>query len=350
MGTLTETAFYSRKIVKWGIVGIIAFLILRMLFNVAVDAFRQAFPAPPLRPNNLFGKIPAPTFPQGATESAQLEYTLQTITGAVPIASDAARVYFMPKNRVNLLSLSKAQTFVGRLGFTSSPRELTETSYRWIDLKSPLRTIEMDIVSNHFVLSYSYIHDLALFAERNIPNATTAVTESLAFLQSLGLNLTDISSSNTKITYLKITGDKLEPTTSQSQADAVRVDFFRKSFDGLAVVNDIPGEGNIYFILSGSRRTDRRILRAEFAYWPIDLRSFAAYRLKTGEQAFAELKEGKAYFAFLPSSQTQIKITNVYLADYDSKLPQLYLQPVFVFEGENGFLAYVAAVAPPWSE
>ena len=123
-----------------------AFLILRALFIATIDTLRQAFPTPPLKPNNLFGKIPLPTFPNTASPGGELKFTLQTISGTVPEASDTARVYFMPKNRINLISLSKAQTFVGRLGFTSSPRAISETLYRWIDLKSPLRTIEMDIV------------------------------------------------------------------------------------------------------------------------------------------------------------------------------------------------------------
>jgi len=38
----------------------------------------------------------------------------------------------------------------------------------------------------------------------------------------------------------------------------------------------------------------------------------------------------------------------VYLAYYDSLDPQTYLQPVFVFEGDDDFLAYVPAVEAAW--
>ena len=43
-------------------------------------------------------------------------------------------------------------------------------------------------------------------------------------------------------------------------------------------------------------------------------------------------------------------VRTVTLAYYDSLDPQNYLQPVFVFEGDDGFLAYVPAVALPWTE
>ena len=99
----------------------------------------------------------------------------------------------------------------------------------------------------------------------------------------------------------------------------------------------------------GAKRNDKRVIQAEYTYWPLDTRSFAAYHLKTSEQAYQELQNGKAYFAQFPQNQTQITITNIFLAYFDGKSPQLYMQPVFVFEGEN-FLAYVPAIAPPWVE
>ena len=208
----------------------------------------------------------------------------------------------------------------------------------------------MDIVSNQFRLSYSFTHDLTLFAERNIPTQQQAINESLVFLQTLALSTADITSTNTNISYLKLIADKLEPTTSQSQADAVRIDFFRTGYVGLPVVYDKPNQSNISFVLSGSKRSDRRILSVEYNYWPVETRSTAIYKLKTSQQAWNQLTQGDAYFASYKTDQTKIVITNVYLAYYDSKQEQLYMQPVFVFEGENNFVAYVPAIALPWVE
>lgn len=348
MATLTETAYYSRKIVRWGIIALIGFIILRILFNLALVAIRRAFPAPPLRPNYLFGKLPTPSFPQSASPSGELAFTLQTISGGLPQASDAAKVYFMPKNRINLLSLSKTQSFVSRLGFTTSPRQVNDTKYRWIDLRSPLKSIEMDIVSNQFTLSYAFVHDLSLFSERNVPPPDEAITEAYSYLQNLSLDIGDIYFTNANTTYLKLTGDQLEPTTSQSQADAVRVDFFRSPLNGLPMLTDEVGKGNVSVTLSGSRQSDQRILSVQFTYWPVDTSAVAVYKLRSITQAYEDLKAGKAYLVSLPTNTTQITITNVYLGYYDGKPSQLYLQPVFVFEGENKFQAYVPAIISTW--
>lgn len=349
MATLTETAYYSRKIINWSFVGLIGLIVARILFSYLVTVLRQAFPAPPLRPNYAFGKLPRISFPQTASPSGELTFTLQTISGTLPVASEAARVFFMPKERSNFLSLSNAQEMVGRIGFTATPRQVASTVYRWIDTRSPLRSFEMDIVNNHFTLAYAYIHDLSLFSEREVPSPVQVTQESQQFLQTLGLTLPDVNLAG-KINYLKLVGDKLEPTTSQSQAEAVQADLFRKDTDSMRVVTDSPEEGIITFFFSGSRRSDRRLLSAKYSYWPVDLRTAGIYKLKTSQQAWAELGEGKGYFASLPRGEVQIVVTNVYLAYYDSREPQLFLQPVFVFEGDPKFVAYVPAVAPPWTE
>ena len=194
MATLTETAYYARKAVNWGIIGLIGLIVLRILFNLTLDAIRRTFPAPPLRVNNALGKLPRLTFPNSASPSAKLTFSLQTVTGTLPVASEAARVYFLPKNKPNFSSLQRAQTMVGRIGFTLTPTEINPTFYRWQDPKNPLRTLEMDTVNNHFILTYSYIHDLPLFAEKQIPSPEQGRLESEVLLQTLGLKPTDLDS------------------------------------------------------------------------------------------------------------------------------------------------------------
>ncbi len=350
MATLTETAYYSRKIIKWSIIGFVVFIFIRLIFIYIVDVIKNVLPPPPLRPNNYFGKLYKLNFPEVASPSGQLKFTLQTIEGKIPVASSAARVYFMPKNRVNLLSLSKAQTFVGKLGFTSTPHLIKDTVYRWIDTKNPLRLIELDTVSNHFTLEYAYAHDLTLFTERNVPTREQTMGEVINFLQTSNLGISDLNIAKPTFTYLKLEGDQLVVTTSQSQADAVRVDLFRNNLNGFRVLTDRPNEGLIEIILGSSKKSDKRILYARNNYWPIDIKTVGIYKLKTSTEAWEELQSSQGYFASYTPNQTQFTITNISLALYDSRESQFFLQPVFVFEGENKFLAYVSAVAMPWTE
>ena len=351
MATLTETAYYGRKVVRWAIIALIGYVILRISFTIFVRIIQQAFPRAPLIPNQAFGKLPALKFPETtASPSGQLEFTLQTVSGTIPEASNAAKVYFLPKNRSSLLSLSNAQTLVARTGFTSTPRQISPTVYRWIDLDAPFRTIELDIVNNHFELNYAYSHDPNLFTEKSLPSPLQAENDAEVFMQTLGLTTTDLDLVNPKVTFLKFDGSKLILASSQSQADAIQLDYFHKKYDGMQVLTDQPNAGTLTFIFSSSLNANKHILYVKYHYWPTDINTLGIYKLKTSAQAYQELLAGKGYLASFPPNQNQIKLTNVYLAYYDSREPQLFLQPIFVFEGDPNFQAFVSAVAPPWIE
>src|SRR6266404_5428692 len=70
----------------------------------------------------------------------------------------------------------------------------------------------------------------------------------------------------------------------------------------------------------------------------------ATYPIKSAQQAFDDLKNGKGYIASYNGSDSQILISNIFLAYYIGVTDQDYLMPVIVFQGQNGFFAYVPAV------
>lgn len=350
MATLTEAAYYSRKTINYAAIGVVVFLVLRMIFGAFVSYIRTAFP-PAFRPDNRLGKLPRIVFPESASPSADIVFTLQTVDGNVPEATTAARVYFMPKNRSDLFTLSRAQTLAGRMNFTTTPTQLTDTLYLWRDLKSPLRSIEIDILSSQFSLNYLFPHDLTLFSERNIPSPQEALAEGQKFFQVASVPFSDVDVVNGKVQYLKLVSNKLENASSQSTADAVKIDYFRRAITGFPLVTDNFNDGISTLILSGSKRSDRRVLYAKYKNWQIDYATSGVYALKKSTTAWTEFLEGKGYIASLPNNiGNEIKITNIFVAYYDGTPAQYYLQPVFVIVGEGGFVAYVPAVAPPWTE
>ncbi len=75
---------------------------------------------------------------------------------------------------------------------------------------------------------------------------------------------------------------------------------------------------------------------------------FSTYPLKTADQAFSELKDQKAYIASYYGNNNNVSIKNVFLAFYMEDAPQDYLMPIIIFEGDNGFFAYVSAITDEW--
>ena len=351
MTTLTETAYYTRKGVNWVILSVIGYIVIRLSWGILVALWLYFFPpqAPP--PNHAFGKVPVVKFPAVASDSGQLTFNLETIEGSIPQASASATVFFMPKNSASLNSLDLAKEFARKLEFTAEPKQESKYLYLFEDLDAPLRVMRYDIISKNFVLRYLFERDSSLFTERNVPLDEDVYADSKSFLQSNDLFPEDINSGVPAIEYFKYEGNTLIKTTSHSQSDVARIDYFRAPIWDMPIVTPNPNEGPITFIYSGSSNSKKRILQIAYTLWPIDLTTTGTYELKQSITAWQELQNGGGYIARYPkTNKSTATIRRVYLAYYDSLEPQTYLQPVFVFEGDDGFMAYVPAISPEWTE
>jgi hypothetical protein len=351
MATLTETAYVARRTINWAILAVVAYILMRIFWSIFITVFLLIFPPKAVPPNHLFGKLPALVFPQTATPSTKLTFQLQTIEGTVPQASVSATVYFMPKTAPNLLGLNKAQDFATSFNFDPTPVQESKNIYRFNDADLPLRRLKFDIVSNNFIIRYAFEEDPSIFSDKNLPSQEAGTKEAMSLLQSHSLYPDDLAAGSHEVSFLKLSGGQLVTTTSLSQADAERIDFFRKPIGNTSVFAPYPDQAPISIIFGGSQDVKKRLIQVAYTFWPIDYETTATYGLKTGEQAWEELQNGGGYISRYPTDTASVAVVrNVYLAYYDSFDPQTYLQPIFVFDGDNGLRAYVPAVAPPWTE
>lgn len=351
MATLTETAYYTRKAINWGIIALVAIFIFRAVFGYALDYWRKLHPPPPPPPNVAFGKLPAIKFPPpagGINPTAKLSFTLETIEGKPLVATSTAAVYFMPKPAPNLLSLARANQFAAKLNFRNEPRAETQTLYRWQDSQTPLRTLSFDIVTNNFKVGYDYATDLSVFTEKNLPSPSQAIAETKDFLQNLGLYSPSLENGSVETSFWKLVGNGLIPTTSLADADAVRVDLRRQGIEGMELRSPNYPQDLIYLLFSGSSDTNKKLLEVSYKFWQIETEQKATYPLKTAATAWEELKNGQGFIVKIRSGD-KVTVRKIYLAYFYPEDYQEFLQPVFVFEGDPGFLAYVAAISPAWT-
>ena len=331
---------------NWAIIAVIAYILLRIFWSIFIAVFLLVFPPKASPPNNAFGKLPDVVFPKTATPSAKLTFQLQTIEGTVPAASASATVYFMPKTAPTLLGINNAQNFASSFTFNPAPIQDSKNLYRFNDDELPFRRLSYDIVSNNFIIRYAFEQDPAVFNEKNLPLPETATKDAISLLQSHNLYPSDLSGGTNQASFLKLNGKQLIGTTSLSQADTERIDFFRKPIGNTPIFTPYPDQAPVAIIFSGSTTPKKQIIQFAYTYWPIDYTTTATYALKTGEQAWQELQSGGGYIARYPSDGSVAIVRNIYLAYYDSFDPQTYLQPIFVFDGDYGFRAYIPAVAP----
>lgn len=341
MATLTESSIMARKGIRYFIYFCIGLVILRFSFNVLKEVYKKAFPPAPIPPTVSYGKLPKLPFLD--REKLDFNFTLETVDGGIPQFPDQLKVYFMPKISANLLSLDYAREKAQKMGFNTDAIEISDSIYRFSHRTSSAG-LEMNIITGSFSISYDLASDPGPLFVRP-PQPESAATTVKQFLNGATMLPPDLTGA-IKHTFLKSQAGGFTTGLSVSDSSLVRVDLFRKDFEDMPTVTRDPKQGNVWFMVSGMRERGRDIIAGEYHYFPVDESQFATYPIKSGSAAWEEFNLGN-YFLTSPGSNeagSNIKIRRIYLAYFDPGLYTEFLQPIFVFEGDNDFTAYIPAV------
>jgi hypothetical protein len=341
MTSLTQTAITTRKIIRYGIFFVIFLIIGRIVLNIGISIYKKLFPAPPPAPTVTWGKLPKLPF----TESAKtnLSFTLETTEGSLPTLPEQGKVFFMTKLASNLLSLDTAKEKANQLGFSPVGEEVSQYLYRFKHKTAPA-TLEMNIITGIFSISYNLKEDASPIEVRP-PVPEVAASEARSFLSGASILPNDLTGP-TESNYLKLEGDQFVSALSLSDANLIRINLFRKSYDNLPSLTPKTGQANVWFTVSGSSNREKKIIAGEFHYFPVDESQFSTYPLITAQQAWDTLTQGKAYIASIGNNKEgdNIKIRKVYLAYFDPGVSVDFFQPIVVLEGDKNFVAYVPAI------
>ena len=91
-------------------------------------------------------------------------------------------------------------------------------------------------------------------------------------------------------------------------------------------------------------------MKTSYNYTQVEYEQFETYPIISGDVAWQKLIDGQGYTAVAPENGSEAVVRRVGLAYYDSLDNQQYLQPIYVFEGDGGFVAYVSAIDQGYSQ
>lgn len=347
MLTLTTVTTQTKSILKWLSISLLYLSLIFAIVRIGTAIKERLAPTLPPPPTVTFGKLPSISFPRSATDKIAT-YSIDTISGFLPTLPYQAKVYRMVQIRPKFLALDIARQKVARVGFRSSEVRLRGDWYRWIDESYPLREITLDIFSHEFTLSSSFLSDpLASRFATNFSNKNSAVNTAQEFLLGMSSFPASIDLVKTKTLFYSISRDgDLVPETKVSKAQVIRVDFFQKDIDKLPIYYPNASTSTTNLLVSNIQN-QQIVIGANFPHQPISETAYT-YPIKTATQAFNELKAHKGYVASYFGKDTNISIKNVFLGYYIGKEKQDYLMPIVVFEGNDGFFAYVSGVIDEW--
>lgn len=346
MPTLSVFRRDFMKIGKWlGIflAVIILIFILIKLFGIIKNIVA---PAPPPLPTVTFGKLPTIYYPEGIKKS--FSYSVDTISGDLPNFPSTVKVFKMDQSKPDILAVQKATQKIQSLGFDPTPIQLSDITYQWRDPESPYRNLILNVNISQFNLYSLYITDPDITEALHLPTQADAITTAQQFIINLGLFPDDIDSEKTLVKTFNIQNGLIIPSTSISNTKLFSIYFFQKDKDSLPIVYPGGATSSMNITVGSSNSTGGQVVDGKFFYQKSTNES-ATYPIISATEALDRLKKGNAYIAdYNGGDQTKVVIKKVYLAYYSEGRTQAALLPVVVFEGDNGFIAYVTAVKDEW--
>jgi hypothetical protein len=381
--TLHNTAVLIKKAGIGSFVGITTILLIVIFIRVGISIKNSLYPPVKKPPVQTFGVLPPLQFPKNAVNN-NFTYTINTLSGELPTGlPDRLSVFPIVESAPNFLNLDWAKKKVASIGLVSQDGtalpeiQLTNPYYEWDEPMGLYRKIIMNINSFDFKMTSNYLSSLGVLSAKFISDEKSAVNVAQNFLNSMVLTPNDIDLTKTttqdnpmhyvtnpRLYYIQngLQGSTLVQTAKLSQAQVIWLDFYQKDVEydlntgvtegagqkahlKLPILYPNPPHSTMSFWIA-SGPDSAMVTQALFTHKNIDFKSAdATYGIKTSVEAFAELKGGKAYIATYDGSDSNITITDIYLAYYLAEDSKDYLMPIYVFEGKNGFFAYVSALA-----
>ncbi len=345
MSSLTQVSITSRRIIRFSIYAVALFIIARFSVIIGTKIYRMFVPEPPPPPTLTFGVLPELPFPYDTPYPENLILNLETPSGDLPKLAPQMAIYSMPESYPNVRAVELAKGKASKMGYNPDGQELVESVYLFQKDSNP-STLNLNIITNNFSISYDLNSNPAAIAGTP-PKADEAIAIAKANISMGGFDMADITGP-TSYEFLRVEGGSFIPVSSLSEAQITKVNLFRKNYNNVTAVTPHFTQANVWMML-GSRqgRSGNEIIAAEYHTFPLDEKIFGTYPLKEVQTAWEELKSGKGYIAnFGENPSGVVGIRKIYLAYYDAGQYVKYFQPVFVFEGDNKFAAYVSAVSP----
>lgn len=374
--TLTEAIFWTKRAGIIAAVAILAFIPLRLLIMIIKTSDLTTGRDLPYA-SQAYGTLPDISLTGlSLAEQASPTFQLETAAGEFPEIPAVVNIYKTPRKEQALNTLDKAKELAEEYEFKTEPTRIPSSSkYVWQD--SAGRTLTYDLSTQNFSLKTDYRKD-RYEREGIVPDIDTAEESAIDHL--MGLDLLDDSylNGNASSVYLKLSSDgEYLLADSQSEADFVRVDFFRYNQivrlteDELELLlayqeDDIDLEpeevpeptytlvrtqdiitSNIYIIMRGTQLGKvGDIYEVGYSFWDIDEKETETYYTRTPAEAWDDVKSGKAflrqlvekdgepYKSYDPIDVSQFLIYDISLVFLETETYQEYLQPVYMLRGE----------------
>src|SRR3989344_3272014 len=341
MATLSQTSEISKKAFVGGlvVVGLIFLSILTFRFGLTVK--NMLFPLPPPASTVAFSKISKLDISEGVKPPEKIDYKVETISGGLPKLAHEIKVFKIDPPRPSFGDLERTKAHVANADYRKEPESVMDRTAIFRNSRNPDFVLTINITSGNFVMGSNYLNKQELLNVRP-SSMEEAIETARDFLNKLRVDLSLINEKDPKNQLLKFEDGSLDEAVSLSSANFVKVLFPRQPIDEVKVINPKLDTVPAWVLVS-----KREAVEAKVAMQDIAKHKFSTYPLKEVDQAFEELKNGKAAFN-KEIDGTVFSVREVEIVYLEGENYQPYLQPVYLFKSDNNLAAYVPAGDKNW--
>src|SRR3990167_1060360 len=340
--TLTEVSYYSRKAAPFVLLSFLILLILYYFIRVLLLTILPESPKS-IYLNPIFGKIKQPMIKE-TTSSSDLSFKIDTIEGKPVTSTDSAQVYFLPSATARFGYREKIYLFAKSLGFdTEAVKHVLEGKEAIFN--DERQSLRIDISNFNFTYEYNFEKNPEVFANAVIPQKKESQDKAINFLTSVGRYPEELAKGKTNTIFISYNPEakQMKLLDTNAEANMVEVDFYRPDQEQYPVVSPKYFNSQNY-VMMVFYQTDFKIIKAQIKYYEKSDTQIGVYPIKTGDAAWEALIAGKGLIIQSEADSQNIVIKKMFLGYLDPDIYQEYLQPVYVFLGENNFVSYIPAI------
>lgn len=335
--TLTETAAATKRGLRITLIFGSIFLVLWLIFLFVYNNVWVPYQKTQTKPEQRFGPVQKPKFPTSLASTSIFEYSLDTNSGTLPTGLPRLlNVYFIPPQETSLLAPDRARRLADSLNFTSDPLILSPNSYRYSDQDGGQLTIDLSTGNFSYsrVIPASSPNGQPLLQDPVLGQESELVAELTSLLFTKGLLLPNFQKPRSLVSY---------DNPNRQMASTAQVSIWPNNIGDFPIVTDNPSVGPISTTMTKYLDQNLKFSKLSYSVWSFDSQTFSTYAIKPINQVFEDFKSGQGVVIKNTTQGSKVSVTKIYLAYYLSSQYQPYLEPIYVFEGDN-FTAYIPAL------
>ncbi|OGK16931.1 hypothetical protein A2774_00340 [Candidatus Roizmanbacteria bacterium RIFCSPHIGHO2_01_FULL_39_12c] len=340
--TLTEVSYYSRRFAPFALLFFLLFLIfyylIKIVFITLSPSKQQSIYLDP-----IFNKINRPII-NDVSDSSNLNFTIDTIEGKPITATQSAKVYFLPAAATRFGYREKIYLIANSLGFDTEVVSHTLEG-KQAEFRDAKQSLQVDITNFNFTYEYNFEEDPAIFQDTIWPQTKESAEAATDFLKEIDQYPEELAQGRTNSIFIQYRPEEKQMKILESNQDAnlVEVDYYRPDLEQYPIVSTTYFNSQNYVMLV-FYNNDYKVVKAQVKYYEKSDSQLGIYPVKTGDAAWESLTAGSGLVIRNEGEGQDVVIKKIFMGYLDPDIYQEYLQPVYVFLGDNNFVAYVPAV------